>query len=156
MGNDIALHIWNWIKGVLPGAPLVARKGKNPPASVGDLGSVPELGRSPGGDGNPLQYPCLANPVDGGAWQSTVHGVLKSQTRPNQLNSNNNTDLWQTGSIGAGRDPNSCLSISAVQSPSSDHTYLQFCALRGLGHNDTNLPVSQKLLEAVMEMDRRG
>ena len=43
--------------------------------NVGDLGSIPGLGRSPGeGNGNPLQYSCLENPVDGGAWWATVHG----------------------------------------------------------------------------------
>ena len=52
--------------------------------NVGDLGSVPGLGRSPGGGhGNPLQYPCLENPMDRGAWWATVHGVAKSQTRLN-------------------------------------------------------------------------
>ena len=50
--------------------------------NVGDLGSIPGLGRSPGeGDGNPLQYSCLENPMDGGAWQAIVHGVAKSWTR---------------------------------------------------------------------------
>ena len=52
---------------------------KNPPANVGDagdMGSSPRLGRSPGGEnGNPLQYSCLENSMDGGAWQVTVHGV---------------------------------------------------------------------------------
>ena len=47
-----------------------------------DPGSIPRLGRSPGeGNGNPLQYSCLENPMDGGAWSATVHGVAKSQTR---------------------------------------------------------------------------
>ena len=47
-----------------------------------DPGSVPGLGRSPGeGNGSPLQYSCLENPMDGGAWQATVHGVAKSRTR---------------------------------------------------------------------------
>ena len=59
---------------------------KNSPANAGnirDMGSIPGLGRSPGGGhGNPLQYSCLENPVDRGAWQATVHGVAKSQTRP--------------------------------------------------------------------------
>ena len=50
--------------------------------NVGDLGSIPGLGRSPGeGNGNPLQYSCLENPMDGGAWWATVHRVTKSQTR---------------------------------------------------------------------------
>ena len=47
--------------------------------SVGNLGSIPGSGRSPGeGNGNPLQYSCLENPMDGGAWRATVHGVTKS------------------------------------------------------------------------------
>ena len=51
--------------------------------SVGDLGSIPESGRSPGGGhGNLLQYCCLENPTDRGAWRAVVHGVPKSQTRP--------------------------------------------------------------------------
>ena len=46
-----------------------------------DLGLIPGLGRSPGGEhGNPLQYSCLENPMDRGAWLATVHGVAKSQT----------------------------------------------------------------------------
>ena len=55
---------------------------KESACSVGDLGLVPGLGRSPGeGNGNPLQYSCLENSMDGGAWQAIVHGVTKSQTR---------------------------------------------------------------------------
>ena len=49
--------------------------------NAGDLGSILGLGRSPGeGNGNPLQYSCLENPMDGGAWWATVHGVTKSRT----------------------------------------------------------------------------
>jgi len=49
---------------------------------VGDLGSIPGSGRSLGeGNGNPLQYSCLENPMDGGAWRATVHGVAKSWTQ---------------------------------------------------------------------------
>ena len=55
---------------------------KNLPASAGDIrdaGSIPGLGRSPrGGHGNPLQYSCLENPMDRGAWRATIHGVAKS------------------------------------------------------------------------------
>ena len=58
---------------------------KNQPAKAGDagdLGSIPALGRSPGvGLGNPLQYSCLENPTDRGAWWATVHGVAETQTR---------------------------------------------------------------------------
>ena len=46
---------------------------KTPPANAGDSGSIPGSGRSPGeGNGNPLQYSCLGNPMDNGAWQATV------------------------------------------------------------------------------------
>ena len=52
---------------------------KTSACSVGDLGSIPGLGRSPGGgNGNPLQYSCLENPLDRGAWQAAIHGVTKS------------------------------------------------------------------------------
>ena len=55
---------------------------KNVPAHTRDASSVPVLGRSPGeGNDNPLQYSCLENPVDRGAWQATVYEVTKSQTR---------------------------------------------------------------------------
>ena len=58
---------------------------KNPPANtanIRDKGSIPGLGISPGeGNGNPLQYSCLENPMDRGAWWATVHSVAKSQTR---------------------------------------------------------------------------
>ena len=50
--------------------------------NAGDLGSIPGSGGSPGeGNGNPLQYSCLENPMDGGAWWATVHGVAKSWTQ---------------------------------------------------------------------------
>ena len=55
---------------------------KNPPANAGDSGLVPGFGRSPGEqNGNPLQYSCLENPMEGGAWWATVHGIAKSRTR---------------------------------------------------------------------------
>ena len=62
-----------------PGGSMV----KNLPANAGDTGDVGSIagsGRSPGGgNGNPLQYSCLENPVDRGAWRATVHSVTKSQ-----------------------------------------------------------------------------
>ena len=61
-----------------PGGSVV----KNLPANAGDLGSIPGWGRSPGeGNGNPLQYSCLENPMDRGALQAIVHGVAKSYTQ---------------------------------------------------------------------------
>ena len=69
--NDIII-LWG-----LPGDSAV----KNLPANAGDLDSIPGLGRFPGGgNGNPLQYSCLENPTDRGAWWATVHRVAKSQT----------------------------------------------------------------------------
>ena len=60
-----------------PGGSVV----KNPPANTGDSGLIPGSGGIPGeGNGNPLQYSCLGNPIGRGAWQATVHGVTKSQT----------------------------------------------------------------------------
>ena len=56
--------------------------GKESACSAEDPGSIPELGRSPGGgNGNPLQYPCLENLMDRGAWWAAVHGVAKSQAQ---------------------------------------------------------------------------
>ena len=62
---------------------------KTPPANAGDIrnaGSNPGLGRSPGeGNGNPLQYSCLENPMDRGAWQATIYKITKSRTELKQL-----------------------------------------------------------------------
>ena len=56
--------------------------GKASACNAGDQGSIPGLGRSPGeGNGNPLQYSCLENPMDGGAWWAVVHGVAKELDR---------------------------------------------------------------------------
>ena len=70
------------------GASLVAQSVKNLPAiletacKTGDLGLIPGSGSSPGeGNGNPVQYSCLENPMDRGAWQTTVHRVAKSWTQ---------------------------------------------------------------------------
>ena len=55
-----------------------AARVKNPAASAGDADLIPELGRSPGeGNGNPLQYSCLENSMDRGAWWAAVHGVTE-------------------------------------------------------------------------------
>ena len=65
-------------------ASWVALVVKSPPVNAGDIrdvGSIPGWGRSPGvGNGYPLQYSCLENPMDRGVWWATVHGVTKSQT----------------------------------------------------------------------------
>ena len=65
-----------------PNPSLVAQSVKKESAcSAGDRGSIPGLGRSPAeGNGNPLQYPCLENLMDTGAWWAAVHGVAESGT----------------------------------------------------------------------------
>ena len=69
------------LEGGFPGGTVV----KNLPANAGDaedMGSIPVSGRSPGeGNGNPLQYSCLENLMDGGAWQTTIQGIANSQTQ---------------------------------------------------------------------------
>ena len=56
---------------------------KNPPANAGDAGLIPALGRSPGeGHGSPLQYSCLENPMDRGAWWAKVHKAAKESNTP--------------------------------------------------------------------------
>ena len=83
------LHHCNWVHMLLfstcyciflgfPGGSC----GKGSAHNMRDLGSIPESGRSPGeGNGSLLQYSCLENPMDRGAWRPTVHGVTKSQTQ---------------------------------------------------------------------------
>ena len=66
----------------LGGFPDIRLSGKDSTCKAGDSGSVPRLGRSPrGGNGSPLQYSCLENPVDRGAWRAIVHMVAKSRTQ---------------------------------------------------------------------------
>ena len=68
-----------------PGGSVV----KNLTANAGDVDLIPESGRYPGGgNGNPLQYSCLQNPMDRGAWQAKVHEVPKESDTTKQLNSN--------------------------------------------------------------------
>ena len=72
---------------------------KNPLANAGDIrdaGLIPGSGRSPGGGhGIPLQYSCLENPVDRGAWWATVHRFTKSQTRPKGLRMQHSWDYHE-------------------------------------------------------------
>ena len=59
---------------------------KNLPANAGNAGSIPGSGISAGRNGNPLQYSCLANPMDRAAWRAVVHGVAKEPDTTQQLN----------------------------------------------------------------------
>ena len=78
--NVLAWRIpWTEESGGLPGGSVV--ESADDAGDMGYVGSIPGSGRSLGeGNGNPLQYSCLENPMDRGAWQATVHGVTKSWT----------------------------------------------------------------------------
>ena len=77
--EDQNMSLWHkeYFKGFPGGS-----DGKASACNVGDLGLIPGSGRSPGeGNGNPLQYSCLENSMEGGAWYTTVHGGVTNQTR---------------------------------------------------------------------------
>ena len=83
MSQERAWHVGGnqssskWLEGFPGGS-----DGKASAYNAGDQGSIPGLGRSSGeGNGNPLQYSCLENPMDRGAWWAAVHGVAKSRTQ---------------------------------------------------------------------------
>ena len=72
------MFVYMYIYAGFPGGSVV----KNPPANAADMGSIPGSGRSPGeGNGNPLQYSCLENPMDREPWKAAVRGVAKSETQ---------------------------------------------------------------------------
>ena len=78
------LHTCSYMYTDFPGGSI----GKESACNAGDLGSIPELGRSPGGGrGDPLQCSCLENPRDGGAWRAAIYGVAQSQTQLKRLSS---------------------------------------------------------------------
>ena len=69
--------------------------GKESTCNAGDLGLIPGLGRCPGeGNSYPLQYSCLENSIDRGAWQATDHGVTKSWTRLSSPSQDGDTNNW--------------------------------------------------------------
>ena len=79
--NTEHLYCFHTLKGFPGGS-----DDKESACNAGDLGLIPGSGRSPGeGNGNPLQYSCLENPMDRGAWQATVHGVTKNQDTTERL-----------------------------------------------------------------------
>ena len=91
--------LFTWGQTMVGGFPG-SSDGKASAYNVGDPGSIPGLGRSPGeGNGNPLQYSWLENSMDRGAWWATVHGVAKSRTRL----SNFTFKLWSRASLVAQR-----------------------------------------------------
>ena len=115
-----------------PGGSEVKASARN----AGDLGSIPGSGRSPGeGNGNPLQYSCLENPMDRGAWWATVYGVAKSRTRLSDFTSLSLSEKLLVCScfnirfIGLSRnlpDP------SLRTKPDTEHLKNPFCSVRCL------------------------
>ena len=100
------------------GLPQVAPVVKNPSANAGGASSIPGLGRCLGeGNGNPLQYSCLGNLMDRGAWRATVHRVTKNQTwlsthaESSSLQTVSSGVAWDTG---GSRLPTSTLSPTAL------------------------------------------
>ena len=95
-------------------APLVL---KNLPANAGDVrdaGSIPGSGRSPGrGHGNPLQYSCLKNPMDRGAWRATAHSVAQNRTRLSDLAAAAAAAAW----LIVGEGPGNLLHYSCLKNP---------------------------------------
>ena len=88
---------WSFSFSIIPSkewTSLVTQMGKVSVCNAGDPGLIPGLGRSPGeGNGSPLQYSCLENPMDGGAWWATVHGVAKNWTQLSDFTSLHFTSL---------------------------------------------------------------
>ena len=103
--KSFTLTLWVWCH-VPQHLSQVALVVKSPPATAGDprtLGSVPGSGRSPGGGhGSPLQYSCLEDPKDRGAWRAAVHGVAKNRTQLKQLSAHEEgwTDGWTGDQVG--------------------------------------------------------
>ena len=94
--------------------------GKESACNAGNLDLIPGSGRSPGeGNGNPLQYSCLENPMHRGAWRATVHGVAKSRTRLKQLSSHVKCNLEPLFFIKRGGG-----SPRALQTPSQGFFFL--------------------------------
>ena len=102
------LEVINWCFWGFPGGSEVKASACN----EGDLGLIPGSGRSPGeGNGNPLQYSCLENPMGGGAWWATVHGVAKSRTRLSEFTF---TSLWTMVLEKTLESPLDCKEIQSV------------------------------------------
>ena len=77
VSDGVSSSFYNWHCGFPDGS--AGKKSTGSAGDSGDVGSIPGSGRSPGGKDNPLQYSCLENTMDRGAWWGTVHGVTKTQ-----------------------------------------------------------------------------
>ena len=98
---------------------------KNLHANAGDSGLIPGSGRSlGGGNGNPLQYHCLENPMDRGAWRATVRGVTKSQTRLKQRGTQACTQKQRMKDLDSGQKVN--ISLWVLRQGSSSKAVTAF------------------------------
>ena len=134
--------------------PLKSQKGfpggsevKASACNAGNPGLIPESGRSLGeGNGNPLQYPCLENPMDGGVWWATVHGVAKSWTRLSDLTSRSpdrsrgQASGWRHCFAAASQAKLSPLSNHGHQLPSSTGTTGRVTLVKHLLHHAARNP----------------
>ena len=109
---------------------------KNPPANAGDMGSISGLGGSPGeGNGSPLQYSCLGNPIGRGAWWATVHGVAKSRTQlsthahPSPLKSHLTRELLVLRKLAHGPQTTDAQLQGAIVSPLTLPTPCPHCSI---------------------------
>ena len=117
--------------------------------NAGDVGVSPGLGRSPGrGNGNPLQYTCLENPMDRGTWRATVHGVTKCQTLLKRLSTHTHHGSMARTRFGAeSHAPDSCSGLNSDPThypwiPDPHHKVVQTRRLWGAQH--TFIPIARK------------
>ena len=123
--GQLVIWPWPWWECLgFPSGSMVKESAFN----AGDVGLIPELGRSPGGGhGNPLQYSCLENPMDRGTWWATVQGVAKSRTRLSDLAHTHGGSVYTMGT--------STRHTSEPPSPSSSpsQTWSTYSTSLGLG-----------------------
>ena len=121
---------------------------KNPPANAGDIedaGSIPGSGVFPGGGlGNPLQCSCLENPMDSGAWRTTVYRVTKSRAQLKQLNTHTHTHThthvcFSYGVVDSQRVKAEFPDSQPPRTPLNKHLFLSFPLSQGKWHNSVLL-----------------
>ena len=109
-----------------PGGSVV----KNPPANAGKASLIPRSGRSPGeGNSNPLQYSCLGNPMDRGAWQVTVCGTAKELDKTEQLTQQQSTVYSSSPSVPLWFQPPLLESTQSPRRPVQKDTHGTWCLL---------------------------
>ena len=128
--------------------------GKESASDAGDPGSIPELGRSPGeGNGNQLQFSCLKNSMDRGAWQATVHGVTKSPTQLSDFDFADQLRLKVGSSQPSGGSFSVLATLAWVSQPSvcipGEHASLGVLERKGCCCRVTGCPVVTVMMSCV-------